>query len=227
MLGLALGLAVDAGLLLALALNPEWVRLPADLPRLLTAGVAIAALGWTGLAPLASLVRLLIRLGLWLTREKPATGANGNTPAPAMSTDEPPAVENELTRAERARVQEIAHWRVFYRRLWGAGSAYGWEIRTLATKSAPTYVLSQPAWRIGTDQLKLAGLLYKAPGEPTRALVTSQAWEAGKLWDSVPCPAGEPPEIAAPPYTAQHTAQQTTAKTGQTRVVEGRATPVE
>jgi len=173
-----------------------------------------------GVPTLAGLALLLLSVRRELQQQRQAaTPPRPDGPqAPAAPADDPAPAENELTRSERARVQEIAHWRVFYRRLWAAGSAYGWEIRTLATKGAPTYVCSQPAWRVGTDQLRLAGLLYKSPGEPTRPLVTSQAWDDGRLWETVPCPGSEPPEIAAPPYTAQQAPQQTAVNV---RVVDG------
>lgn len=123
----------------------------------------------------------------------------------------------DLPKLERLREQEVAHWRVFFRRIVAAGCAYGWGRDTL-TRGA-TRVLAQPGWNIGTDQLQAAGYLYK-DGAGTRLLVSEADWNAARLWERVPCPAGEPPEILPPPYNSA-TTRQNNSQTAAGAVVEG------
>ena len=102
---------------------------------------------------------------------------------------------------------------MFYRRLFAAATAYGWTIRgDLTTRE----IISPDGWTIGTAQLLKAGYLEK-PKSGTRPTVSEAEWNAGRLWERVPCPAGEPPAIQPPPYTLQQTKHPTTA---QTAVIE-------
>lgn len=107
----------------------------------------------------------------------------------------------------RDRSFELAHWRIYYRRIMAAGYAYGFDIRTLTDKNRATRVTSQPGWNAATDKLQEGGVLFK-DSTGTRALVSQAEWEAGRMWETMPCPLGEPPDIAPPPYNTQ----QTTAK---------------
>lgn len=123
----------------------------------------------------------------------------------------------DLPKLERLRDQEVAHWRVFFRRLVAAGCAYGWGRDTLTR--GVTRVTTQPGWNVGTDQLQEAGYLFK-DGAGTRLLVSEADWNAARLWERVPCPAGEPPEIVPPPYH-NATTPQNNGQTAAGAVVEG------
>lgn len=120
----------------------------------------------------------------------------------------PTDTASEIDRLERKRLQEIAHWQVFYRRLWAAGMAYGWDSRTLTGTGKTTRVTSQPGWNTATDNLAAAGWLRKDQSG-TIPTVTTERWERERLWEHTPCPNGEPPEIAPPPYSKQQTPRQT------------------
>lgn len=134
-----------------------------------------------------------------------------------VATDDDAPDTADLPKLERLREQEVAHWRVFFRRIVAAGCAYGWGRDTL-TRGA-TRVLAQPGWNIGTDQLQAAGYLFK-DGAGTRLLVSEADWNAARLWERVPCPAGEPPEILPPPYNSA-TTRQNNSQTAAGAVVEG------
>jgi hypothetical protein len=134
-------------------------------------------------------------------------GAVANVPPASPATDS----ADDMTVAQRSRQFEIAHWHIFYRRLVAAGFAYGWDIRTLAGTNEPTRVTGQPGWNVGTDKLKLAGFVVK-DNTGTRPTVSEAEWNAGRLWEQVPCPKGEPPDILPPPYTRQQTQHKTPAK---------------
>jgi hypothetical protein len=119
-------------------------------------------------------------------------------------------LDDAIDTLARQRAHEVAHWQVFYRRLWGHGQARGWDIRTLAV-NADTRVTTQPGWNTGTAQLVKAGYLHKDQAG-TVALVSDADWQAERLWERVPCPPGEPPDIVPPPYARQQTPQETTGK---------------
>ena len=112
------------------------------------------------------------------------------------------------TPAWRKRQKELALWQTFYRRLFAALAAYGWTIRGVTSSG----IVSQEGWTIGTDQLAKAGYLTKDKSG-TRPTVTEAEWNAGRLWEKCPCPAGEPPDIQPPPYTPQQTRHRTAAQT--------------
>ncbi len=116
MLAVALGLAIDAGLLLGLVLSGAPLAMPADLPRLLTIGASIAALGWTGLAPLVAMfqaaVGLYVRWDVWKHR-------NDAPPTTPVVVVAPIEKEPDEYNAE----QEA--WRVALDRFFRAGEAAG------------------------------------------------------------------------------------------------------
>ena len=128
----------------------------------------------------------------------------------------------DLPRLERQREQEVAHWHVFHRRLVQAGCALGWGRDNLT--AGPVKVLTQPAWNVGTNNLQAAGYLFK-DGAGTRLIVDVRDWEAARLWEKVPCPAGEPPDILPPPYN-NTTTRPNNGKTAAGAVVEGVAREV-
>lgn len=206
---------------------PEWAA--AHLwPLLATGGLVpfILALGWG--------VRAWQRVGadIWLDRVRAKAQELANKARElelaaaeriiATDDDEPDDSAGDtadLPRLERLREQEVAHWRVFYRRLVAAGCAYGWGRDTLTR--GVSRVLTQPAWNIGTDQLAEAGYLFK-DGAGTRLLVSEADWNAARLWERVPCPTGEPPDILPPPYNSA-TKQAHNSQTAAGAVVEGAA----
>jgi hypothetical protein len=122
-----------------------------------------------------------------------------------------PVADDDLTPVQRGRQFEIAHWHTFYRRLAAAGFAYGWDIRTLTDPAELTRVTSQGGWNTGTGRLVSAGFLVK-DNTGTRPTVSEAEWNAGRLWEQVTCPLGEPPDILPGPYTRQQTKHETPAK---------------
>lgn len=138
---------------------------------------------------------------------------------PEVDQPEPELDTAELPRLERQREFEIAHWQVYFRRLVAAACAYGWDIRTLTDPKRATRVTTQPGWNLATDALREAGYLHK-DNTGSRLLVSEADWNAERLWERVPCPAGEPPEIVPPPYARQQTPHETTGKHGAGVVVD-------
>lgn len=186
---------------------PDWT----DLYWLLPTFVTGAASGWLLGAGL-EISRLHTNDGL-SHRERDMTlkeRAAKLTPPVSLVDDEPESIGDELTRLQRTRQFQIAHWRVYYRRIVAAGCAYGWDIRTLTDKKRDTRVTTQPGWNLSTDKLVEAGVLSK--DGTTRMLISEDDWNSERMWERVPCPEGEPPEILPPPYTRQQTLQQTMAK---------------
>lgn len=209
---------------------PEWAAVHLW-PLLATGGFVpvILALGWG--------VRMWQRIGadIWLDRVRAKAQELANkarelelraVEAVTATDDDEPGEDDEAgdaqvsDPAERRRYFEIAHWHVFFRRLWAAGTSYGWDIRTLTATGAVTRVTTQPGWNIGTNQLRLAGYLHKDMSG-TRPLVTDEAWQRDRLWEKVPCPSGEPPDIVPPPYTKQQTPHETAAKQAGAVIVDG------
>lgn len=134
----------------------------------------------------------------------------------AQPEPEPEPDTADLPRLERQREQELAHWEVFWRRVVQAGCAMGWGRDTLTTGAHR--VMTQPAWNVATNILQQAGFLYK-DGAGTRLLVSEADWNAGRLWEKVPAPAGEPPDIAPPPYNST-TTRPNNGKTAAGAVVD-------
>lgn len=156
---------------------------------------------------------VLAVIGAWLgykERTQSTPPDEPDDPEPALPITE------QLSRLERQRLQQVAHWQLYFRRLWAAATAYGWDIRTLTDKRRPTCVTSQGGWNLATDQLVAAGYLRKDTAG-TVPLVTDADWQAGRLWERVPAPSGEPPDIAPPPYS---TPQQKTGQTAANTVIE-------
>lgn len=208
-IGFGLGCCAVAGLLLAatlrgLAFSWAWLNI----------GASVFIICWLGLPFLVWL--LTSGWGVfWAIRQTRDDWANRHAQPddddePPAAPETPAAAERVIDIAERRRLQEIAHWQVFFRRLGAAGFAYGWDQRTLTGKGLPTRVTSQGGWNQGTDQLVLARLIVKDQ-TGTRALVTEKAWTDGRLWEAVPCPAGEPPDIVPPPYSRQYATNETPA----------------
>jgi hypothetical protein len=112
-LGLALGLAVDAGLALALALSGQGLTLD-NLPRYATVAVSVAVICWTGLAPLVAAfqgaVSLVVRLDAWKHR---------NNLPPVADTPQPVADKEPEYDAEQQA------WRLALDRFFRAGDAAG------------------------------------------------------------------------------------------------------
>jgi len=221
MIGLALGLAIDAGLLLGLVLSGAPVALPADLPRLATIGVSIAALGWTGLPVLVTAfhaaVGIAVRWDAWNRRNDPPAEP------PALSEPEPVYTDDAVYRQQRAIDQRNAHWDEFWRRLAQAGNAYGFTQANLTTVNSPTRVMSEPAWNYAIPLMVWAGWLVGGKAGTRWAKERSLAlFEAEQGWKVLPHPTDEPPEILPPPYATQ---QNNTATARNTARQQVRQTP--
>lgn len=217
LLGLGLGLCADAGLLLA-AVAARWSLTILTLGRWAAVGVSVTTLGLFGLPLFVYGLRGLwvaacLVAAAWETKSAPpAPPAGPVAPLVAAPDDEPDSYTVEIDRLTRQREFQIAHWQVYYRRLVAAGCAYGWDTRTLTDKKRETRVTSQPGWNLATDMLVRAGLMAKDQAG-TRLLISEADWVAGRWWEKVPAPEGEPPEILPPPYSRQQTAANTAPNT--------------
>lgn len=136
--------------------------------------------------------------------------------APAESQPAPVDTVAALDAAQRRRQQVVAHWQVYYRRLVQAAAAYGWAIRTLTDKASPYRVTTPDGWNAATDMLVAAGYMVK-DNSGSRLTVSLAEWESGQLWQRVPCPTFEPPDIAPPPYRTAHTTPDSTENTEKHR----------
>lgn len=217
LLGLGLGLCADAGLLLS-AVFADWPLNVYTLPRWAAVGVSVTTLGLFGLPLLVYGLRALWIVACTIAAalnspSAPTTPQEGpQEPQGETQDEESENYTAEIDRLTRAREFQIAHWQVYFRRLVAAGCASGWDSRTLTDKKRGTRVTSQPGWNLATDMLVRAGLLAKDQAG-TRLLISEADWNAGRWWERVPCPDGEPPDILPPPYTRQQTAAKTAQNT--------------
>lgn len=159
----------------------------------------------------ADMLRTGVDLEERRARLAPAPAATVAAPepeaAPRAKDDEP--IPAQIDRLERQRLQIVAHWHVYFRRLFAAMAAYGCDRDTLTNPKRPTKVTTQPGWNTATRIMAEAGILAK-DNSGTRLLVSEADWNAGRLWERLPCPDSEPPEIDPPPYTTQQTTAETT-----------------
>jgi hypothetical protein len=162
-LGLALGLAVDAGLLLAGALN-GYNLTATNLPRLLTVAVSIAALGWLCL-PLA-VAAWNAAWAVYLTFRPPAPLVDSRIENLALSSQ----IQEEQV-SDYDPEQEA--WKVALSRFFRAGEAAGgFSVRKLSG------VVGEPAWAKLTEFYSSdAGnrILRVGPGD--QGTVWNWGWE--------------------------------------------------
>lgn len=217
-LGLALGLAIDAGLALALALNGVGLS-PANIGQFFAVGVSNAVLATFGLPVLVNAFRASV--GLFVAWDQWNHRNDAPAPAARAPADEPEAKEPVIDNTARANEQRRAHWDVFWQRLFGAGDAYGFTNSALTTDGSPTKVMTDDAWKKVMPYAVYSGLLIG--GKPGRATKWApnynlERFEAEALWRQLPHPTFEPPEIVEGPY---HATPPQPATTRATRTIEG------
>lgn len=206
-LGLALGLAVDAGLLLAGALNGY--ALTADnLPRLTQVAVAIVALSWTGLPVAVAGTQALLRALLWIVERRAAPQI-----APTIEKSAPTIAVEQKSEQDTA-----AAWRTALERFFRSGdNAGGFSIRKLEN------VVGGPTWARLTDfYASEAGcnVLRVAPGD--EGTVWGHGWGLDKALQALAAGKIPLPPLPEVPNVAEYGTVNTTHDAARQRTTRRR-----